>query len=346
EPGSGHHLLASPGCTNRIREFPAQASNWETGSINGRYLMMDKFDALMSTPNDLKAERVARVSSGREVSRRIFLGKCGKWTGGILLTAGLGSLASCGTKDNSTGEQDRRESDYYLEQKDALLQQASSFSEELEEIMTPEYGREEAKAIAGDMVKRYDGMIGELPFIGGDKNAHMTDLLIHASTSMAFCLSMKEHRKSIDDAGRINYDAIEKYYRENPLPPDQKYEKGNVEKKRREQEGYAKMTQKREYPYNWVSFFVGDVPEPYIYGVNNIECGNLKLCNHYGILEFTNYLCMLDNILYPARGQGLTRTKTLAGDFELCDFRFSDDGAVELKEPFTVNKLREWGKVT
>lgn len=308
--------------------------------------MKDKLDAFTSTPNDLKAERVTRISPGREVSRRTFLGKCGKWTGGILLTAGLGSLASCGTKDDSAGEHDGSESDYYIKQKNTLLKQAHEFSEGLEGIMTPEYGREEAQAIAGDMVKGYDGMIGELPYIGGDKNAHMTDLLIHASISIAFCLAMKEHGKSIDDAGRINYNAIEQFYRESPLPPDQKYKEGNVEKKRREQEEYATMTQKREYPYDWVSFFVGDVPEPYIYGVNNIECGNLKLCNHYGILEFTNYLCMLDNILYPARGQGLTRTRTLAGDFEQCDFRFSDDGVVELKEPFTVKKLREWGKAT
>ncbi len=286
------------------------------------------------------------ITSGapaREVDRRYFLGKCGRWTGGILLTGCLGSLASCGTRDSSTTEREESGSDYYLKQKDKLLGEARDFSEEYKLVMAPEYGQGEAEAIAGDMVKKYEEMIGELPYIGGDRNAHMTDLLIHGSMSIAFCLAMKEQGKSIDDAGRINYETIEQVYRNNPIPPDQKYRKGNIEKNRREQEEYAKMTQEREYPYNWVSFFVGDVPEPFYCGVNNIECGNLKLCNHYGILEFTNYLCMLDNIIYPAKGQGLTRTRTLAGDFEQCDFRFSDDGVVELKEPFTVEKLREWG---
>ncbi len=68
------------------------------------------------------------------------------------------------------------------------------------------------------------------------------------------------------------------------------------------------------------------------------------MCEFYGIGKFTRYLCMLDQIIYLWRGQGLTRTKTLADGSGRCDFRFRHDGVVELKEPFTVAKLREWGK--
>lgn len=301
--------------------------------------------AFIRTLNDLKTAEITSSVLGREVDRRAFLARCGRWTGGIILTACFGSLASCGRRSDSTVERKKSERDYYLKQKDELIGQARGFSEELEQMMIPEYGQEEAGAIASDMVEEYDKMIGELPYIGGDKNAHMTKLMIEASMSMAFCLAMKEHGKSIDDAGRLNYDTIEQNYQENPLPPDQRYKKGNVEQKRKEASEFAKWTQKREYPYNWVSIFVGDVPEPFIYGLDDIECGNLKLCKHYDIGSFTPYLCMLDNILYPARGQGLTRTKTLADGFDRCDFRLSDDGVVELKEPFTTRKLREWGEI-
>lgn len=277
----------------------------------------------------------------KQVCRRAFLAKCGRWTGGIILTACLGQLVvSCGRKS----EQDASQREYYLNKKNKLLEQARGSSVSLEQLMIPEYGQKVAGAIATDMVKTYDRMIGELPYIGGDKNAHMTDLMINASMSMAFCLAMKEHGKSIDDAGRINYEMIDQYYKENPLPPDKMYKSGDIEGKRREAREFAEWTQKFQYPYNWVSVYVGDVREPFIYGMDNVECGNLKLCKHYGIGGFTNYLCMLDNILYPARGQGLTRKMTLADGFDRCDFRFSEDGVVKLEEPFTVRKLREWGK--
>lgn len=278
------------------------------------------------------------------IDRRAFIVRGCRWTGGLLLAACLGSLVSCVRDDDLALGEGKNASDYYLKQKDALLKQASEFSELLEQSMVPEYGSEKAAAIARDTVKTYDRMIDELPYIGGEKNAHMTELLISASTSMAFCLSMKEHGESIDDAGRINYDTIEKVYQANPIPADQKYQPGNVGEKRREAKEFAEWTQKREYPYDWVSEYVGGMHEPFIYGMNNIECGGLKLCEHYGIGEFTRYLCMLDNILYPARGQGLTRTKTLAEGFDLCDFRFREDGVVELEEPFTAKKFREWGK--
>ena len=238
-------------------------------------------------------------------------------------------------------------SGFYLGQKDKLLDEAREFSEAYKLVMAPEYGQREAKAIADGMVKKFEKMIGELPYIGGDRTpliARTTGMLIHGQMIIAFCLVMKEHGMSIDDAGRINYEAMEHLMQPGTVRPVHKLKTDEIKKKRQEMEEFSKWTQKREYPYNWVSFFVGNVQEPFIYGWDYIECGNLKLCNHYGILEFTNYLCMLDQIVYPSMGQGLTRTMTLADNHRMCDFRLRNDGVVELKEPFTVKKLREWRK--
>ena len=144
---------------------------------------------------------------------------------------------------------------------------------------------------------------------------------------------------------RLLYVALHyKYYLENPIPPDQKYKSGDLDKKRKDARELAEWTQERDYPYNWVASYVGSVKRPFIYGLDYLECGNLKLCKHLGITGFTKYICMLDNILYTARGQGVTRTTTLADGFDRCDFRYSEDGVVSLEEPFTVEKLREWGK--
>ena len=301
--------------------------------------MKDPDESVVPLLNDLEIERSTSGVLGGRIDRRVFLGICGKCTCGIFLTGCLGSLVSC--------EQDRGGSDYYLKQKDQLLGEAREFSEAYKLVMTPEYGQGEAKAIADGMVVKFDEIIDELPYIGGDQTpliAHTTGMLIHAQMIIAFCLVMKEHGLSIDDAGRINYETMQHLMQAEAGQPVQKFAKGEIEKKRQEMEEFAKWTQKREYSCNWVSFFVGDVHEPFIYGWDNTECGNLKLCNYYGIGEFTNYLCMLDQIVYASTGQGLSRSMTLADNYRICDFRLRNDGIVDLKEPFTVKKLREWGK--
>jgi len=50
---------------------------------------------------------------------------------------------------------------------------------------------------------------------------------------------------------------------------------------------------------------------------------------------------MLDNTLYRPGDEGLTRTRTLAGGFDICDYRYGDGGVAETSEPFTARKPRE-----
>lgn len=284
--------------------------------------------------------------SRRVVDRRVFLAQSGKAVGGFLLIASLGAFVSSCSSSSSLpqAELDRLARAYYGGREEQMMGQMRGFTEILHGLMEPKYGKEQAAAIAGKSVKRYREMLeDDLPYIGGGQN-YLQGLLDSASMSMAFCLAMKEHRKSIDEAGKLQYDAIEIVYQQMPCPADVKFDPGKERQYREQSMELAEFTQKRQYPYNWVSEFVTDVPAPFDYGMNDVECGNLKTCDYYGIRDFTKYLCMLDQIIYLWRGQGLTRTMTLADGEKLCDFRYRDDGVVELKEPFTVKKLREWGK--
>jgi len=60
--------------------------------------MKDGFDPELFSRESI--ERAARAFSC-EVERRAFLHKAGKWTGGLLLAASLGSIASCARKSSS-----------------------------------------------------------------------------------------------------------------------------------------------------------------------------------------------------------------------------------------------------
>jgi hypothetical protein len=229
---------------------------------------------------------------------------------------------------------------YYLEQKKVLMEQVSSFSESLKAAMTPVYGADEADAVAKRMVGLYEGMIEDLPYIGGASNRY-TGILIQCSQSMAFCLAMREQGHSFDEAGQFNYMTIAKYYENNPPPADQR----SVEQKRSDWAQLAKWTQEhaKEYPGGWIAEYVEEVPVPFTHGIDFIQCGNLELCRKLGIPEFAPYICMLDKIIWKARGQGLIRTAVLACDSDRCIFRFREGGIVKLEEPFAVERFREWG---
>jgi hypothetical protein len=230
---------------------------------------------------------------------------------------------------------------YYLEQKKALMEQVSSFSESLKAAMTPIYGAAEADAIATRMVELYEWMIEDLPFIGGASNQYYINAIIQCSQMMAFCLAMREQGKSFDEAGKLNYLTIAKYYEKNTLHSGRR----SVEQKQSDSEHHAKLKQEnsKEYPGGWIAEYVEEMPAPFTHGIDFVQCGNLELCRKLGIPEFAPYICMLDKISYEARGQGLIRTAVLASDSDRCIFRFKEDGIVKLEEPFTVERFREWG---
>lgn len=231
--------------------------------------------------------------------------------------------------------------DYYLERKKALMGQASGFSEGLKAAMDPACGADEADLIAARMVELYEGMIGDLPYIGGTSNQDLTDILIQCSQSMAYCLAMRERGKSFDDAGRFNFLVVAEYLKENPQPPDRR----SVDQKRSDCARSAAWTREHahEYPEGWVAEYVEETSDPFTHGIDYVRCGNLGLCRRLGIPEFAPYICMIDKLTYEARGQGLTRTTALSLGSDRCDFRFSEDGVVRLGEPFIVERFREWG---
>ncbi len=299
------------------------------------------------------------------MDRRGFLTVCGKAAAAFGALALAGSLAACGGKaepdaaqsasggasgspgagisPSSTGSPAPTGSAYYLAHKDELVADASQFAGGLEATMVPEYGKKTAAAIADDMVTDFGEILNELPYIGGDENASMTQMLVRCSMSMAFCQAMLENGKTVDDAGRINYFALAYVAKAHPMPESERYHPTDIPKERREARAWATWSQKREYPDGWVADYVGGLPKPYSYGYDYTQCANMIVCKHLGIPQFTRYLCMIDVVEFGETGQGITRTRTIAGGFDMCDFYFRTDGVVDIKEPFTVRKLREWG---
>ena len=191
---------------------------------------------------------------------------------------------------------------------------------------------------------RFSSILEELPYIGGDDN-WLTGNLVHASMAAALYIPLKERGRSVDEVGRMFYEAVEQGMSEQLAnPPVPAHDAEAIRQAREKERNFDAWTLKREYPYNWVGEYVDGEGEPFDYGRDWIECGNVKLYKHYGVEELTPYMCLMDCIVFRASGKGLHRTKTLAQGDDRCDFRTSlSDPEISL-EHLSAKTLREWGK--
>ena len=233
---------------------------------------------------------------------------------------------------------------YYQQHKDKLTNDFSSLMELIDPLLRQRIDAAVAEEISREVYAHYAVILEELPYIGGDDN-WLTGNLIKGAMAAAFYLPLKERGLSVDEAGRMFYEAVEQAMSEQLAKPVVRdHDAEAVQRVRDKELQFAVWTQKREYPYNWVVQYIDCARSNYDYGRDWVECGIVKLHKHYGVEEFSPYLCLIDYLVFRASGQGLRRTQTLAGGDERCDFRINLSSREIHMEPFSERKLREWGR--
>ena len=85
---------------------------------------------------------------------------------------------------------------------------------------------------------------------------------------------------------------------------------------------FAKTSQFREYPENWVMEYVEGDEEELEFGCNYRECAVLKFYRKMGAEKYVPYLCATDIAYSNALGLGLQRSMTLYDNGDFCDFRY------------------------
>jgi hypothetical protein len=85
---------------------------------------------------------------------------------------------------------------------------------------------------------------------------------------------------------------------------------------------WARWTQEREFPDNYVAVAVEGDGEAFDFGYDYTECAIIKILRKMGYPELAPYTCFHEYPLSRLDGRGLSRTKTLACGDDVCDFRF------------------------
>jgi hypothetical protein len=218
-----------------------------------------------------------------------------------------------------------RESDgesYYLSQKAEIMALYGTHAQAWRPFLVERYGGSFAEEVIEEARHILEGLIPELPDIGGDSNP-LTRHIIRCSTSLALYKAMKTRGTTAEETGRIIYEAVVesvRHMRSTPPPTEEDLAQ------RRE---HARTSRQRRYSGGWVWDFVEGDGETFEYGYDFYECGTQKLYHAQGADDFLPFFCYLDFVTYRTSGWSFSRTMTLAQGDEKCDFRFSRGGETE-----------------
>jgi hypothetical protein len=227
--------------------------------------------------------------------------------------------------------------EYYEKRVNWYLRPFEEAKEDLIRYLSCRY--RDAPGLFGEALDECRNIITALPDIGGDENP-LTMALVGSAIGLGWYRVLKARGVPLEEAGKDIYGIFAILMPSMSLHAEPDVSREEIT----ETKGFCDRTANREYPDNFVIDFVegNDTGE---YGMNIRECAVIKVFDRYGARELVPFMCLLDRLIFSARGVGLVRTSTLASGGTCCDFRIRSQPGIELREPHSHRTLHEWGIV-
>ena len=212
---------------------------------------------------------------------------------------------------------------YYVQKEKTLKKELSKKEDIFKPALRKYYQDAEIQQIITETNAQFNLLIPAIPYIGGDENPRTEDIE-NAAMVLAFYKVQKEHGKTTNEIGRMIDDSIKHELQRYPgwllhMTGSRFFSK---KYKKTEKENAIK-SQKRMYPYDWVTDYIEGDKKTFDYGCNHYECGIYKYLTANQAHDLVPYLCKLDYLYSDAFGEVLVRTSTIAENGTICDFRFT-----------------------
>lgn len=219
---------------------------------------------------------------------------------------------------------------YYLKNKVKLTTQFEKYLHISKELLLKKFNELEIEEIFNKMRNEYESLIPEIPYIGGKKNPS-TPMLIDCVAMLVFFRILEQAGVTYREIGEFSYEfwekvngiRVHKLEKAGQNPVDQYFNDTYINFNK----SYAKTTQLKEYPDDFVMEFVEGDGKTFDYGYTFTECGIHKVFKKLGAEKYVPFLCLSDFAQANIFGYGFTRTQTIGNGALLCDHRFLKDGS-------------------
>ncbi len=224
---------------------------------------------------------------------------------------------------------------WYVVNKPRIMRQVRFALRHYRRPFAEAYGKAEGEAIARETLQRFEVLLPDLPFIGGDENSNTRSLYMTAAW-LAMYRSLQARGASVEEAARLIYLGAASFSNSFPMRwlmrlQGRRLFSRTFQDQRRHA---AAISQQRRYPEDWVFEVVEGNGRGFPFVVDYTECGIVKYLAREGAPELAPYLCWIDYPQFAATQVRLDRTETLAQGGQRCDFRMSRGKPVEVEPEF------------
>ncbi|MBN2224335.1 MAG: L-2-amino-thiazoline-4-carboxylic acid hydrolase [Deltaproteobacteria bacterium] len=211
---------------------------------------------------------------------------------------------------------------YYISREKELLKEFDKISRITRGALTEYGGPQFANVVIVGARTEFADILPTLPYIGGNHNFLTADI-IEAAVILAFYKELAIREVPLANISRIVHETIRRRVRRYPrlvlrLAGRLKESRWFIKRRARQ----AQRSRERRYPGDWVFTFVPGDGKGLLYGLDFTECGICTLYRAHGADRAIPINCAVDFIVADAFGMKLTRTKTVAGGGEVCNFRY------------------------
>ena len=178
-----------------------------------------------------------------------------------------------------------------------------------------------------DTRKELAFLVPKMPYIG-DKHIWQINLDM-CVMNMALYRALKKRNFGVNEAVHIQNDIFEAYLHSFPKPLHWAYHWYYFSQFHQQRLSRAAiLSQKRQYPGDWVFSYVEGNGDGFDFGVDISECAIVKLCHAYRVdEEYIPHLCRLDHAMSNILSLGFIRHGTLAEGAPVCDCRWKRGAA-------------------
>lgn len=211
---------------------------------------------------------------------------------------------------------------YFTDHKEKFLKDLGVLFASARKILPGYVNSNEIPDILEETRQGFGLLLTELPNLGGERNLFNSSII--AGVAALAYIRVLEKREVPNE--KIHQSLYETYFDAYSSLPRivkmalQWYEFSG--KHLRQLKDFAKWTQERNYPENYVVEFVAGDGINFDFGFNCTDCAVIQFYRRMHAEENLPYVCLGDFAVSRALKTGLRRTTTLSNGAALCDFRY------------------------
>jgi len=221
-----------------------------------------------------------------------------------------------------------------------------NFKKKLEytkELFLKNFDENDLSSLFIEVVQGFESLVPEIQYIGGNKNPY-TSYLIGAAEIFSIIRIFQKKGVSFQKTGQFIFE----YYEILNIRREEELKKmGQIHSEQIFTQEYldflkdfAKESQKKEYPGDWIFEFVDGDDKNFTYGLNFTQCGIYEFAKKVGLERYTPFICLADFTEATTSGFGFTRTQTVSNGAPICDHRYISGGTTPRAWP--PQKLQEF----